>query len=90
MLDHPVQKDALALEAEPVRAIFMKSVVARSAMPAGTILQLSDLAAKKPGTGIPAERLPELVGRTLRCSVEADQLLQETDLSECLRGVALA
>ncbi len=90
MLEHPVQKDVLASEAEPVRAIFMKSVVARTAIPAGTVLQPSDLAAKKPGTGIPAERLPELVGRTLRCSVEADQLLQEADLLDCVRGTVVA
>jgi N-acetylneuraminate synthase len=90
MLEHPVQKDMLASEAEPVRAIFMKSVVARSALPAGTVLRQSDLAAKKPGTGIPADRLPEIVGRTLRYSVEADQLLQETDLLECVRGAVVA
>ena len=90
MTENPVQKDVLAAEAEPVRAIFMKSVVARQALPAGTILRAADLAAKKPGTGIPAERLPELVGRTLRCKVEADQLLQEADLLESVRGTVLA
>ena len=32
-------------------------------------------------TGLPAERLPELIGRTLRRAVKADQLLQESDLA---------
>jgi N-acetylneuraminate synthase len=80
MLASPVNKDELALEAEPVRAIFMKSVVAREALPAGKVLVESDLAVKKPGTGLPADRMHELIGRQLRHRVEADQLLQESDL----------
>ena len=78
----PVNKDELAIEAEPIRLIFMKSVVARTALPAGTILKASDLAVKKPGTGIPANRLGEVVGRQLRRPVEAEELLAESDLIE--------
>ena len=40
------------------------------------------LAVKKPGLGIPAERLHELFGRRLRRRVAADQLLHEDDLEE--------
>jgi hypothetical protein len=36
---------------------------------------------KKPGIGIPAARLPEVIAHTLRRSVKADQLLQESDLA---------
>jgi N-acetylneuraminate synthase len=79
MLSSPVNKDELALETEPVRAIFMKSVVARESLPAGKVLAESDLAVKKPGTGIPADRLHELIGRELRHAVAADQLLEESD-----------
>jgi hypothetical protein len=35
---------------------------------------------KKPGTGIPAERLPDLVGRTLKRAVGIDAILGEEDL----------
>jgi N,N'-diacetyllegionaminate synthase len=79
---NPVDKDALIAEGEPVRSIFMKSVVARRALCAGTILDESHLALKKPGTGISAQRLPELIGRKLRRSIQADELLQESDLTE--------
>jgi N-acetylneuraminate synthase len=82
MLANPVDKDELAREAEPVRNIFMKSVVAREALPAGKVLAASDLAVKKPGTGLPADRLQGLIGRQLRHAVEADQLLAESDLLE--------
>jgi len=83
-LANPVEKNELAAEAQPLRQIFTKSVVACSALPAGRVLRESDLTVKKPGTGIPANRLREVVGKTLRCPVEADQLLRESDLLEAV------
>ncbi|HMA34030.1 MAG TPA: N-acetylneuraminate synthase family protein, partial [Chloroflexia bacterium] len=80
MLAHPVDKDALAAEAAPLRHLFTKSVVARVALPAGIILQAEHLVVKKPGTGIPAASLPQVVGRRLRRPVTADTLLHEEDL----------
>jgi N,N'-diacetyllegionaminate synthase len=80
MLAHPVDKDALAREAAPARAIFGKSVVARVPLGAGSVLREADLALKKPGTGLAPERLPELVGRTLVRALAADESIQETDL----------
>jgi N-acetylneuraminate synthase len=80
MKNAPVDKDALAKEMKPLRDIFTRSVVARADLPAGTVLREGDLAVKKPGTGIPGRRLPEIVGRRLRCAVAADQLLREEDL----------
>lgn len=77
---HPVDKDAMAAELAPMRGLFMKSVVAARAMPAGHLLEASDLAAKKPGSGIPAEALPGMVGRRLARPVEPDQLLAWDDL----------
>jgi sialic acid synthase SpsE len=47
---------------------------------AGTVLRAEHLILKKPGTGIPAARLSELIGRTLRRALKADQLLQEADI----------
>ncbi|TAK11090.1 MAG: N-acetylneuraminate synthase [Anaerolineae bacterium] len=57
MRANPVDKDAMAAELEPLRQLFTKSVVARRALPAGTVLAPDHLALKKPGTGIPADRL---------------------------------
>ncbi len=79
-LDHPVDKDGLAADLAPVRGLFTRSVVARADLAAGTVLTGDHLAAKKPGTGIPAERLPALVGRRLARAVTVDQLLAEDDL----------
>lgn len=76
----PVDKQAVAAELQPLRNIFMKSVVARADLPAGTVLAREHLAAKKPGTGIPARDLPGLLGRRLRRPVTRDTLLSPEDL----------
>jgi N-acetylneuraminate synthase len=75
----PIDKDAMAESLAPLRALFTKSVVAREPLAAGTVLRSEHLAAKKPGSGIPAERLPEIVGRTLKRAIAADTLLSEAD-----------
>lgn len=81
-LANPADKNDLAAETQPLRAIFTKSVVTSSALPAGRVLSAVDLTVKKPGTGIAANRLHEVVGRVLRRPVDADHILQESDLLE--------
>ena len=80
MLDHPVDKDQAAADLSPMRSLFTRSIVARTDLPAGTVLAETHLALKKPGTGLPGSRLPELIGRRLVRSVTADTLLQDADL----------
>ena len=82
MRANPVNKDAIAQEMAPLRDLFTKSVVGRVDLEAGTVLREDLLTIKKPGTGIPAERLHELVGRRLRRRIAADELLHEDDLEE--------
>ena len=77
---HPLDKDALALDMQPLRELFTKSIVPRIDLAAGSVLAEKDLAVKKPGTGIPASRLQNVVGRILRHAVAADQVLHESDL----------
>jgi N-acetylneuraminate synthase len=80
-LAHPVDKKAMAVELSELRAIFGKSVVAARKLPAGHLLGDGDLALKKPGTGIPAMRYRELVGRRLARNVDVDQMLADADLA---------
>jgi N-acetylneuraminate synthase len=82
MRANPVEKDAVARDMAPLRAIFTKSVVARVPLPKGTIIDADHLAAKKPGTGIPADRQRELVGRRLRRAIAADEQLRPEDLED--------
>lgn len=80
MQANPVDKDGMAAEMAPLRDLFTKSIVARRDLPAGTVLQEELLALKKPGTGIPAVRLKEIINRTLKRTITADALLSEDDL----------
>jgi N-acetylneuraminate synthase len=80
MKANPVDKTAVAERAAPLREIFMKSVVAASDLPVGHVLSATDLAAKKPGTGIRASQMGSLLGRRLKRAVERDQLLSLDDL----------
>jgi sialic acid synthase SpsE len=80
MRAHPLDKDAIADEMAPMRRLFNRSIVARGALPAGTVLGHEHLIIKKPGTGLPPHRLGEIVGRRLARPVVADQLLAAEDI----------
>lgn len=75
----PVDKDAVAAELAPMRALFNKSCVATRALPAGHVLTDTDITLKKPGSGIPASGLSTIKGRILRNAVDADHLFCDTD-----------
>lgn len=78
-LANPVGVEKAAVRG-PLRALFTRSVALARPLPAGRVLEESDLTLKKPGTGIPAERLGALVGRRLLHDVPADRLLRGDDL----------
>jgi len=79
MLGHGRKEPTLAEQEGQVWAT--KSVVARRDLTAGTVLGEGDLITKRPGSGIPANRLHDIVGRTLARGVAADTLLQMEDLA---------
>lgn len=79
-LSHPMDKDAFAAETAELRRTFGKSVVAARDLAEGAVLDAGALALKKPGTGIPAARYDEVVGKRLRRAVAADEQIREEDL----------
>lgn len=81
MMARVPDKDALAGELAPMRAAFFRSIVARHALPVGTVLRAEHLVLKKPGTGLPPERLPEVIGRILQRPLSEDAPLQPEDLA---------
>jgi N-acetylneuraminate synthase len=64
-----------------MKRVFEKSVVAVASIPAGGTIEREMLAAKKPGTGIPAARLEEIVGRIARADIAADTVVTEEMLA---------
>ena len=77
----PVDKDTAAIELEPMRALFGRSLVARRSLPVGHVLAAEDLAAKKPGDAIAPARLGSIVGRRLRRALRADEPLHDDHLA---------
>ena len=57
---------------DPARATFEKSVVSRGAIAAGTQIEREMLTTKRPGNGIPAIRLAEVVGRRAARAIPAN------------------
>jgi N,N'-diacetyllegionaminate synthase len=80
MLANPVDKDDLAPVAE-MKRVFEKSVVTVADVSAGATLERSMLAAKKPGTGIPAAKIEDVVGRRAARDLPADTVVTEEMLA---------
>ena len=79
MLANPVDKNHVSEDVRGLSKIFTKSVVAGDALPAGTVLKQEHLAVKKPGTGIPANDLPTLIGRRLKRALAPDDVIAYSD-----------
>lgn len=82
ILASPVDKDALAASLGEMKGIFEKSVVSLVDIPAGTVVSAGMVGVKKPGTGIPARRLSEVLGRRTLRQIPKDTLIVEGDLAE--------
>jgi N-acetylneuraminate synthase len=80
MRRNPVAKETVAEDIQAMRTIFMKSVVPLRDMAAGEVLGAADLGTRKPGTGIAANRLDEVVGRRLARPVARLTPLVDDDL----------
>ncbi len=76
---NPVDKNEMAESLAALRLQFGRSLVAARDLSVGTKLTRSDIALKKPGTGIAATRLDEIVGRRLVRALSRDSLFAETD-----------
>ncbi len=76
----PVDKDRLAAELQPLRRLFGKSIVARTALPSGTVLKEEHLTVKKPGHGLSEDKRNLLLNRKLRVALPADALVLEEHL----------
>lgn len=57
-----------------------RSIVASKDLKKGTVLGLDDLDCKRPGTGLPPEKLMSLVGKTLGRDISYDELIFESDI----------
>jgi N,N'-diacetyllegionaminate synthase len=79
LLDNPVDKNDLKPYLE-MKSIFEKSIVTATAIAAGQTLSRELLTFKKPGTGIRADRVSEVLGKKALRDLPKDHLLNEKDL----------
>ncbi len=77
MIGSQVDKDAVVVKMREMKDIFEKSVVSVVDIPADTLITADMLAVKKPGTGIPARRLNEVIGCRAVQDIPRDTVLQE-------------
>ena len=81
MRNNPVDKNLFAEEVLPLRKLFTKSIVAGMHLPKGTLLEEKHLLSKKPGNGIPGERMKDLIGKKTLRDIKADEQILEGDFS---------
>jgi len=65
---------------QDVRRVSRQSVCATRDLAAGQVIERDDVTVKRPGTGIPARRLDEVVGRKLLRDVKGNHLLRDEDV----------
>jgi N-acetylneuraminate synthase len=75
-----VDKDATAGRLGFMKEIFEKSVVSTVRIEAGSVITAEAVAVKKPGNGIPARRLRDVIGSRAARTIEEDSVLQPADL----------
>jgi len=64
-----------------VRTVSRQSLVAVREIPAGAFIAREDLTVKRPGTGICASRIDEIVGRRAARAIMPDHVLHDADLA---------
>lgn len=84
---HPVSKNEIARDMRGMRELFTRSVVVNQDLKPGTVLSRAHLAARKPGTGIPADQCENLIGRKLKRDVSEGTLLSYDDLEDSSASV---
>ncbi|MAS81241.1 MAG: N-acetylneuraminate synthase [Legionellales bacterium] len=80
MINNPVDKNQMAEQLKPLRSLFAKSIVANKDLNTGHKLSQEDLAFKKPGTGLPPNEAPNILGKQLNKSIKADKPILLEDL----------
>ena len=62
------------------RVKMRRSIVAAQHLPAGHVLSMEDLDAKRPGDGIPPNEVARVIGKKVKRDMEADEMLFPDDL----------
>ncbi len=83
-LNTPYDKDNQAINLKDLRAIFMKSICLSTSVQAGELLTIDNLTTKKPGSGIPASRMSDLVGKRAKHALDEGCMIKFSDIEDNL------
>ena len=75
LINNQVDKNDLSLYKE-MRKIFFKSIVTKRSLKMGDIIKASDLTLKKPGHGLSAIEIENLVGKKVKVNIEKDTIIK--------------
>ena len=64
-----------------IREWAFRSIVTTAKIKAGDVFSEENLWTKRPGTGIPSAKLPEILGKIAKNDIEINTLLKEEDIS---------
>jgi N,N'-diacetyllegionaminate synthase len=78
-LSSPIDKDEQSIQMAELSRLFGKSLYTRGNLPIGHVLSIDDVSLKKPGTGIPAKRLNDVLGKRLIRSYQPNEQLREVE-----------
>lgn len=78
ILAHPVDKDDLTPYSD-MKKVFEKSIVANENIEKNSIITASMLGVKKPGTGLPPNKLSSIIGKRAKRKIKKDTLLSLSD-----------
>jgi sialic acid synthase SpsE len=81
-----IDKDQKAASLRTMKSTFQKSVVAKSEIAAGTIIEAHHLAFKKPGNGIPANSHKDLIGKKAVQKIQKNKMIDWNMLSSKKQG----
>lgn len=76
----PVDKSKISAETQSMREIFMQSLVAQCDIAQDEVITDQHLTTKKPGTGIPANKIKQVINKKARRPIEAGMQLNNEDL----------
>lgn len=80
MMSAKVDKNTVANQMREMKEVFQKSIVSIVDIPKGGIITTEMIGLKKPGTGIPASKHKEIVGKTAKRYIEKNCLISIKDL----------
>lgn len=80
LLKSRVNKDIQDQYIKNMKTTFEKSLVYNSVLAKGHVLRFEDFSGKKPGDGLSTRNVYDFIGKTLKVSVEKDQIVKSTDV----------